>query len=316
VRFCGNGGNVLAAEHTLDGAVMPKRTNDFQSLIYFLETQLAPTGATVQESALVTPLDGGAPVEIDILIEASIGHHRIRVAVECRDHSRPSTVEWINELFGRYAVLPVDHVVAVSRKGFTMGARTRAEGSKIHLFTLEEAREEDWPSVFRGWRLAFVQVTPRLTQVQITYKGDEQSFPEPAVPTTPIVNGADSTKSTILDDVQMLYRSQVPKLLRDWWPTQTAELLKENGPKEREVVFFFNAIDRFIATPDGRQLAIDAIYLTVACSFSVDHAEPQFYKYNGTHLTEFSDTTTAVKFSLILDPSTGAPTAVNIRKTK
>lgn len=295
---------------------MPQRTNDFQSLVHFLETQLAPTGATVRESALVTPLDGGAPVEIDVLIEASIGHHPIRVALECRDHSRASTVEWINELIGRYGVLPVDHVVAVSRSGFTSGARSRAEGSKIHLFTLDEAREEDWPSVFRGWRLAFIQVTPRLARVQITYKGDEPGFQEPALPATAIVNGAGSIKSTILEDVQTLYQSQVPILLRAWWPTQATELFKENPPEEREVVFYFNAIDRFMVTPDGRRLPIDTIYLTVACSFTIEHPEPQFYQYNGTRITEFLDTAATAKFSLILDPSTGVPTAVNIRKAK
>jgi hypothetical protein len=298
---------------------MPQRTNDFQTLVHFLEAQLAPTGATVRESALVTPMDGGEPVEIDVLIEASIGHHPIRVALECRDHSRPSTVEWVNELIGRYAALPVDHVVAVSRRGFTSGARSRAEGSKIHLFTLDEAREEDWPTVFRGWRLAFIQVTPRLARLQITYKSDEPCLQEQVLPSSPIVNGAGTTKSTVLEDVQMLYQSQVPRLLREWWPTQATELLKENPPKDREVEFYFNAIDRFMVTPDGRRLPIETIYLTLVCSFTIDHPEPQFYEYNGTRITEFADTVgkaSAAKFSLILDPSTGIPTAVNIRKAK
>jgi hypothetical protein len=295
---------------------MPQRTNEFQSLVHFLETQLAPTGATVRESALVRPLDGGGPVEIDVLIETNIGHHPIRVALESRDHSRPSTVEWINELIGRYAELPVDHVVAVSRNGFTGGARTRAAGSKIHLFTLEQAREEDWPSVFQGWRLAFIQVTPRLARVQITYKGDESGLQEQASPATVIVNRAGTLKSTVLEDVQALYHSQVPILLRDWWPTQATELLKESPPKEREVMFYFNAIDRFMVTSGGAYLPIDTIYLTIACSFTIDHPYPQFYQYNGTRITEFADTAAAAKFSLIFDPATGVPTAVNIRRAK
>jgi hypothetical protein len=124
---------------------VPARTNPFQQLIMLIEEQLAP-GAVVRESAPVLDNKTGKPREVDVLIETVSGVHPIRIAVECQDRSRPATEEWIDQLHGKYRDLDVDKVVAVARKGFTAGARAKAEAVGIRTLSLIEADAADWQS--------------------------------------------------------------------------------------------------------------------------------------------------------------------------
>lgn len=52
--------------------MMPKRTNEFQQLIYAINLQLAQ-GATVTESKLLRHRLMGAEREVDVVIEIEIG---------------------------------------------------------------------------------------------------------------------------------------------------------------------------------------------------------------------------------------------------
>jgi len=120
---------------------MPRRSNSFQRLVRLIEKQLFEDGS-VRESALI---EGR---EIDVLIEVDAGEVTFRVAVECRDHSRPQDVTWIEELIGKYSEFPVaiNKVFAVSRKGFTSGAKEKADESSVdlELMTFEKAECIDW----------------------------------------------------------------------------------------------------------------------------------------------------------------------------
>ena len=118
---------------------MPKRSNDFQRLIAAIEGQLAPLGAVVTESKLIKEKSSDTEREVDIAIESHIGQHRVLVALECRNRSRPANLEWIDGLIGKYRDLPVEKVVAVSRSGFTKTAIRKAKEVNISTVTLEAA---------------------------------------------------------------------------------------------------------------------------------------------------------------------------------
>src|SRR5687767_7943284 len=105
---------------------MPARSNDFQRLVKAIEAATAVAGATVTESAMVENVHGEER-EIDILITAPLGTRTIRIAVECRDHKRKSTVEWVEQLTTKYANLRVDRVVVVNRKGFSRQAQRQGQ---------------------------------------------------------------------------------------------------------------------------------------------------------------------------------------------
>ena len=137
---------------------MPKRTNPFQTLIAFIERELAGSGVKVTESAMLS--EGGSNErEVDILIEAEINGHPVCIALECRDHKRPQDVTWIDCLIGKYIDLRVDRVVAVSSSGFSAGALEKANRHRIRTLTLEQALEHNWPEEFERVIAKFVSQT-------------------------------------------------------------------------------------------------------------------------------------------------------------
>ena len=110
---------------------MPARTNDFQKLVALIQASLAPLGAKVTESAMVSTPNLSDPTEIDVLIEHESEHFRMKIAYEARDTGRRFSKTSFNELFGKYvgnSGVPVDKFVFVSSSGFTKGAR--AAGSR------------------------------------------------------------------------------------------------------------------------------------------------------------------------------------------
>jgi hypothetical protein len=123
---------------------MPKRTNDFQTLIRTIYEQIVPEGGSVTESGMVPDREAGILREVDILVEHKYAGHEFRLIVECRDHSRSQTVDWIDGLIGKVKSLDVDKVVAVSSKGFSRSALRKAKENGIETLTLEEANETDW----------------------------------------------------------------------------------------------------------------------------------------------------------------------------
>ena len=130
---------------------MPKRSNDFQRLIHWIEAQLYPEGWTVTESAMLPDRRDGRLTEVDVLISGQVGGKVVMVGIECRHHKRRQGKNWINELIAKYQNLPqIARVVAVSRSGFGAPAIeiTRLDG--ILTLSLEEALQTRWISVTQG----------------------------------------------------------------------------------------------------------------------------------------------------------------------
>lgn len=123
---------------------MPKRTNDFQTLIKHIYEQIVPDGGTVTESGMVHDSEAEILREVDILVEYKYAGHEFSFIVECRDRSRSETVEWIDGLVGKTKSLKVNKVIAVSSKGFASSAKTKAQANGIETLTLEEANETHW----------------------------------------------------------------------------------------------------------------------------------------------------------------------------
>jgi hypothetical protein len=265
---------------------------------------------------MLAPLDGGEPVEVDVLIEDHVGEHPIRIAIECRDHGRPATLTWINELAGRYAVLPVDRVVAVSRSGFTKGARQRAHGSKVHLTTLAAAHEADWPEIFRGWRVVFVSVAPKPTALRVVYRHEDPGLDGSVLALARVVDSVRGTSSTVLADAQGAFRELGPKLIKEWWPSLGRQLIDGQARQTHSLDLQFNANSKFVELDDGRRFAVEAIILTVECTIDVDRPVARFYQYGRARLSEFTDDARPDRrthFSILLDQQTGLPAQLNVR---
>ena len=123
---------------------MPARTNDFQKLIFLIEQQLAPHGAVVRESVLLTDHRTGDGREIDIMIEIQSGVHPFKMAIECIGHSRPAPVTWIEQIQQKHADIPIHKTILVSRSGFSRAARLKATALDMEAISLREALSADW----------------------------------------------------------------------------------------------------------------------------------------------------------------------------
>jgi hypothetical protein len=123
---------------------MPKRSNDFQKLIFLIEQNLAQQNATVRESVLLRDHRTGEQRELDILIETLSGVHPFTIAIECIDHSRPASVTWVEQIRQKHEDVPVNKTILVSRSGFSKAARLKAALFDMETISLQEALSADW----------------------------------------------------------------------------------------------------------------------------------------------------------------------------
>ena len=137
---------------------MPRRTNDFQGLMYLIQSQLAPTGAQVTESELLTDEAINSDREINILIsDPTDGLPPQTVAIECRDRKRKADIGWIDEIIDKYSKIRVRRVVAISRSGFTKNAFKKAEDAGIDTLLLGEALAADWGTAVKNVTAALLR---------------------------------------------------------------------------------------------------------------------------------------------------------------
>lgn len=120
---------------------MPRRSNDFQRLVFLIKSQLA-IGATVTESKLMADRQTGAAREVDIVVETTVAGHAVILSIECRDHRRVADVGWVEQMIGKHQRLPSHALVLASRAGFTAEARRVAELAGVQLLSLDEATAE------------------------------------------------------------------------------------------------------------------------------------------------------------------------------
>lgn len=115
---------------------MPKRSNDFQRLIYLVRLNLA-NGAEVKESHLMRDRQTKRFREVDVVIRGTVGTQPVIVSIECRDHKRVADVTWIDTMKSKHERLDTNVLLLASSKGFTEEAERVAKSYGIELFTLE-----------------------------------------------------------------------------------------------------------------------------------------------------------------------------------
>lgn len=113
---------------------MPKRSNAFQNLIVVL-TQMFGDDAKVTESKELIDLVSGEKREVDVVIERSVAGHETIISIECRDHQRKQTVEWVEQAHAKHERLPTNLLVLVSSSGFTSKALMKAKSFGIKAIT-------------------------------------------------------------------------------------------------------------------------------------------------------------------------------------
>lgn len=125
---------------------MPKRTNDFQRLVYLVRVNLA-NGAKVTESKMMRDRFTKRWREVDVCIQGHVGAHPVVVCIECRDHQRVADVTWVDTMKSKHDRLDTNALILASRSGFTPEARDVAKAYGIETFTLDEVKSADFPAL-------------------------------------------------------------------------------------------------------------------------------------------------------------------------
>lgn len=146
---------------------MPKRSNEFQKLVYLVKKHAA-AGAQITESKFLRDRITGTEREVDICLESKVAGHLVVVSIECRDRRRRADVAWIEEMKAKHERLPTNALVLVSRSGFTKEACKVSRIYGIETLALKDADEESVERLFGNtsslWSKTF---TLRPTKVVI-----------------------------------------------------------------------------------------------------------------------------------------------------
>ncbi|TAN25032.1 MAG: hypothetical protein EPN31_16220 [Castellaniella sp.] len=163
---------------------MPKRSNDFQRLVYLVRVNLAE-GAKVVESKMMRDRLTKGFREVDVVIEGSVGGQPVTVCVECRDHRRVADVSWIEQMKSKHERLNTNALLLASRSGFTPEALKVAKAYDIDTFTLEEPDPETMKNRLAAgsslW-LKTVRVSPGKVTATVEATAE---LPEEVVATSP-----------------------------------------------------------------------------------------------------------------------------------
>ncbi|MCZ8011306.1 MAG: hypothetical protein ACK5U0_04700 [Gemmatimonas sp.] len=143
---------------------MPKKSNSFQRVIALLHEQLAAE-ASVTESEMLTDSRTGEQREVDIVIRSEIGGYPVIIGVECVDHGRPATVQWVEGMLGKHADLPTDKLILVASSGFSRQALVKAEKRGALCLSLAEAASAEWTQLVGKLPVAYLDVVTHELKV-------------------------------------------------------------------------------------------------------------------------------------------------------
>lgn len=85
--------------------------------------------ATVVHDELVTGHLSGARRQVDVLATGKVMGLDITVAVECKRHRRPATIEVVDQFIGKILDIGADRGILYSYSGFSNSAVSRAIGA-------------------------------------------------------------------------------------------------------------------------------------------------------------------------------------------
>ncbi len=261
---------------------MPKRSNEFQRLVKLIHEAFSSTdGTIVTESALLLEPDG-TPREVDILVERSVSDVAIRLAIECRDRSRKSDVEWIDGLIGKFKNLKIDKVIAVCRSGFSAAASSKAEANKFELRVLEECLENEWASEFMRLGIAMFNFTPRILSVEITIDPTAQTpiSMETTVEFTPLGAATISVGQLVLACFQKNIAPRVKKYVED-------EFLAKNPPladltKSWAITVPVDINDTWVKDPTGSRHRLVSMKYEVGAESFTEISSVRHFQYGTT----------------------------------
>lgn len=187
---------------------MPVRSTPFQRVVFHIQRQLAGN-ADVQESALLADRSTGSNREVDVVIRSMVGEHQVVICVECQEHTRSATVEWVEQMAMKHSSLPTSKLILMTARGFSKAARAKAASLGIETYSFDEAVATDWMThLGEGPNLSFDLWGFRILTCGIVLNRDgTEGHERKASPDVRVFNG-DGTFRGTLNDIVRAYTEQ------------------------------------------------------------------------------------------------------------
>ena len=130
-----------AAESAIEvdglSGLMAKSGRDLERLVHVIERALVRTPLTMQSPEFIVGRRSETRREVDVSIRGQVGPDQVLVMVECRDRSRPATIQWIDEVVAKAQDIGATNVVIVTTGGFSKSAIKYAGNVGIAIRELE-----------------------------------------------------------------------------------------------------------------------------------------------------------------------------------
>jgi hypothetical protein len=122
-----------------------RQGKSLETLIEQLESSLAKSeDVTVSAPKKLRDRITGRLREYDVVLTVNQGHHEVLIAIECRDRSRPITVNQVEGFWAKCQDTGIDQGIIVSTKGFYKSARIKATERRIRCLDLEHTKSLNW----------------------------------------------------------------------------------------------------------------------------------------------------------------------------
>ena len=97
-----------------------------ERLVALIETALGTDGVKVETRKHLPDRITGKPREHDVLVTITRTHHVVQIALECKDRSRPITVDMVEAFHQKCQDTGIQQGALVSASGFAKPAREKA----------------------------------------------------------------------------------------------------------------------------------------------------------------------------------------------
>jgi hypothetical protein len=117
----------------------------FESLVAIIEQAKSTSpNLSFETHKRISDRITGESREIDILITITAEHHKVFIAIECRDHRRPITINQVEGFITKCSHTGINKGIFVSSTGFTKSALKKANFYGIDSLTLKEISNVSW----------------------------------------------------------------------------------------------------------------------------------------------------------------------------
>lgn len=141
---------------------MARAGRDLEQLVAQLERALVGSSFTVKSPAKRVGSRSQQMREIDVLISGTVGSSAIAIAIECRNRSRPATVQWVEEAYAKGQDIGASRVVLVATAGFSKAASIYAVSLGCETRTIVDLSESE----IAGWLSGGVLLVQRMVEFE------------------------------------------------------------------------------------------------------------------------------------------------------